>query len=62
MIVVAHLMGTPIFLGLQHTDFVMLVLTLALSVVTFASGRTNMLQGMVHLLLFIAYVLLIFQG
>ena len=29
---------------------------------TFASGRTNVLQGAVHMLLFIAYVLLIFQG
>jgi len=40
----------------------MLLLTLLLSVVTFASGRTNVLQGAVHMLLFIAYVLLIFQG
>jgi len=30
---------------LQNTDFVMLLLTLAVSVVTFASGRTNVLQG-----------------
>jgi Ca2+:H+ antiporter len=29
---------------------------------TFGSGRTNVLQGAVHLILFIAYVLLIFQG
>jgi Ca2+:H+ antiporter len=32
------------------------------SVLTFGSGRTNVLQGAVHLILFIAYVLLIFQG
>jgi Ca2+:H+ antiporter len=31
-------------------------------VVTFASGRTNILQGAVHLLLFAAYLLLIFEG
>ena len=62
MIVVAHLMGATIFLGLQGTSFVMLLLTLALSVLTFGSGRTNVLQGAVHLILFIAYVLLIFQG
>jgi Ca2+:H+ antiporter len=62
MIVVAHLMGATIFLGLQGTSFVMLLLTLAVSVLTFGSGRTNVLQGAVHLLLFIAYVLLIFQG
>ena len=28
----------------------------------FTSGRTNMLQGVVHLLLFAAYILLIFQA
>ena len=62
MIVVAHLMGATIFLGLQGTSFVMLLLTLAVSVLTFGSGRTNVLQGAVHLILFIAYILLIFQG
>jgi Ca2+:H+ antiporter len=41
---------------------VMLLLTLFLSVVTFGSGRTNVLQGFVHLLLFVSYFLLIFQG
>jgi Ca2+:H+ antiporter len=38
------------------------VLTLAVSVVTFASGRTNVLQGAVHIVLFAAFVMLIFQG
>jgi Ca2+:H+ antiporter len=37
------------------------VLMLFLSVVTFAGGRTNALQGAVHAVLFVAYVLLIFQ-
>jgi hypothetical protein len=39
-----------------------LILTLALSMITFTSGRTNMLQGVVHLQLFAAYILLIFQA
>ena len=52
--------GKPILLGLEHADFVMLLLSLAVSVVTFASGRTNILQGMVHLLLFLAYLMFIF--
>jgi Ca2+:H+ antiporter len=54
--------GRRIHLGLQHASFVMLILTLFVSAVTFASGRTNVLQGAVHLLLFVAFVLLIFQG
>jgi Ca2+:H+ antiporter len=39
-----------------------LLLTLFSSSVTFASGRTNILQGCVHLLLFLAYLMLIFQN
>jgi Ca2+:H+ antiporter len=48
-------------LGLEGSDLVMLVLTLAVSMITFASGRTHVMQGAVHLVLFLAYVLLIFQ-
>jgi len=62
MLIISRLTGRGFVLGLEHTDFVMLLLTLAVSVVTFASGRTNVLQGAVHLLLFAAYLLLIFQG
>ena len=38
-----------------------LILTLALSMVTFASQRTNVLLGAVHLLVFFAYLLFIFE-
>jgi Ca2+:H+ antiporter len=62
MIAISYITGHGMVLGLQHTDFVMLLLTLAVSVVTFASGRTNVLQGAVHLLLFLAYLLLIIQN
>jgi Ca2+:H+ antiporter len=62
MLVISHMHGLDMILGVQGTDMVMLLLTLAVSVVTFASGRTNVLQGAVHLLLFAAYLLLIFQG
>jgi Ca2+:H+ antiporter len=62
MLAMSHWTGRHIVLGAEHADLVMLVLTLVVSVVTFASGRTNILQGLVHLLLFFAYVLLIFQG
>ena len=34
---------------------------LGLSTLTFASGRTNALLGAVHLLLFFAYLMLIFE-
>ncbi|RUM12303.1 calcium:proton antiporter [Rhizobium phaseoli] len=61
MLVVSRLYGHPVTLGLEHSDLVMLVLTLAVSIITFASGRTHLMQGAVHLVLFLAYVLLIFQ-
>jgi Ca2+:H+ antiporter len=61
MIVVSYFTRHQIYLGLEHTDMVMLMLTLAVSVVTFASGRTNVIQGAVHLTLFATYLLLIVQ-
>jgi Ca2+:H+ antiporter len=62
MLLVSGLTGHPVVLGLEPRDLVMLVLTLTVSIITFASGRTHLLQGAVHLLLFVAYLLLIFQG
>jgi Ca2+:H+ antiporter len=38
------------------------LLTLFVSAITFTSGRTNILQGLVHVLLFLAYIVLLFQG
>jgi Ca2+:H+ antiporter len=61
VLVIGLATGGGVTLGLDHTDFVLLLLTLAVSVVTFASGRTNVMQGAVHLLLFAAYLLLMFE-
>jgi Ca2+:H+ antiporter len=61
MLAISHLYGHPVTLGLQGPDLVMFVLTLAVSIITFSSGRTNLMQGAVHLMLFVAYVLLITQ-
>ncbi|MCS3742708.1 Ca2+:H+ antiporter [Rhizobium sp. BK661] len=61
MLVISHVTGHPVVLGLDRTDSVMLILTLALSIITFASGRTHLMQGAVHLVLFVAYFLLIFE-
>lgn len=51
----------PVLLGLNPANASLMVLTLGVSIITFSSGRTNMLQGAVHLLLFIAYLVLIFS-
>jgi Ca2+:H+ antiporter len=62
MLLVSHLTQHPIFLGLERGGPVMLLLTLFLSVVTFASGRTNLVQGAVHIVLFATYLLLIVES
>jgi Ca2+:H+ antiporter len=50
----------PVTLGIQGGNLPLLVLTLGASVVTFSGGKTNVLQGCVHLLLFAVFFLLIF--
>jgi Ca2+:H+ antiporter len=62
IIVVSRLTGHDIVLGVEHTDLVMLALTLFLCVVTFASGRTNVIQGAVHVVLFAVYLALLVQS
>lgn len=62
MLLISYLTGHVVFLGLTGANNVLLLLTLAVSVVTFASGRTNVLQGAVHVVLFAAFLLLLFQA
>jgi Ca2+:H+ antiporter len=62
MLAVSYMTKQKIELGLTNANQMLLLLTLAVSVVTFASGRTNVLQGAVHVVLFAAFVLLIFQA
>jgi len=50
----------PIVLGIQGGNLPLLVLTLGISMVTFGSGKTNILQGCIHLVLFAVFMLLIF--
>lgn len=52
--------GKKVELGLQGADMTMLLLTLVVAIVTFSSDRTNVLQGSIHLVLFFAYLMLIF--
>jgi Ca2+:H+ antiporter len=55
------LTGKTVVLGLDPANSILLVLTLAVSALTFTTNRTNVLMGAVHLLLFLAYVMLLFQ-
>ena len=60
VIIIAMAGHTTLELGLSPDGQVMLVLTMMISMLTFGSRRTNVLQGTVHLGLFLAYLLLIF--
>jgi Ca2+:H+ antiporter len=61
VLIIGLINGQPIILGLHPADQIMLALTLTLSLLTFCSPRTNVLLGAVHLLLFLAYLMLIFE-
>jgi Ca2+:H+ antiporter len=56
----AIVLNQPLELGIDLRDTVLLVLTFAVSLVTFGGGRTNILPGFVHLVLFAIFVFLIF--
>jgi Ca2+:H+ antiporter len=52
-------LGVPLVLGLDEPkDLVMLTLTFIVSAVTLASGRTHVMQGAVHVVMFAAFLLL----
>ncbi len=59
VLIVGVLADRRVVLGLQGTDMVLLLLTLFVSSLTFGGVRTNMLQGLVHLLLFFLYLVFI---
>jgi Ca2+:H+ antiporter len=50
----------PLVLGLEPKDMAMLAVTFLVSAVTLGTGRTYMMQGAVHLVLFVAFVFLAF--
>lgn len=62
MLAVSQLTRHEVYLGLDKANDVLLLLTLIVCVVTFASGRTNVLQGAVHVVLFAAFLMLVVQG
>jgi len=53
-------LGKQIEIGLSARDTVLLGLTLYLSMLTFGSGRTNILVGVVHLVVFLTFLFLVF--
>lgn len=61
VLTIGFVTGKSVELGLGQVEMVLLILTLAVCSLTFSGGRTNVLQGAVHLALFLSYVVLIFN-
>jgi Ca2+:H+ antiporter len=61
ILMISLMIDRPVELGLAPVEIVLLLLTLAVSALTFTGGRTNVLQGATHLVLFFAFLVLIFN-
>jgi Ca2+:H+ antiporter len=58
--IAAYELDKQLVLGLSPQDMVLLVLTLLLSLLTLGNGRTNILFGLVHLVVFAVFMFLVF--
>ena len=58
--VVAYALDKQLVLGLDAQSMVLLVLTFVLSMLTFGTGRTNILFGLVHVVVFAVFVFMVF--
>jgi Ca2+:H+ antiporter len=58
--VAAYALDKQLVLGLNPQGMVLLVLTFALSMLTFGTGRTNILFGLVHMVVFAVFLFMVF--
>lgn len=61
MLALSLAIGIPLQLGLEPVQAILLVLTLFIAQMTFSGAPTNILLGSVHLVLFITFIVLIFN-
>ncbi|MDJ0683608.1 MAG: calcium:proton antiporter [Alphaproteobacteria bacterium] len=61
VLAIGLIIDQPVVLGLDDVSMVLLILTLFTSALTFGGVRTGVLQGAVHVVLFLAYLALIFS-
>jgi Ca2+:H+ antiporter len=58
VVAAAVLLDLPLELGLQPKEIALLTLTFVVGSITLGSGRTNVMQGAVHLVIFAAFLFL----
>ncbi len=56
--IVSIMLGRPLTLGLGSKEELLLILTFVISILTLGTGRTTVLQGMVHMFLFAVFLFL----
>ncbi len=56
----AYALDKQLVLGLGNQEMLILLLTFMLSMLTFGTGRTNILFGMVHMVVFAVFVFMVF--
>ena len=56
--VASVILDMPLALGLEAKDLVLLTLTFVVGAITLGTGRTNVIQGAVHLVIFAAFLFL----
>jgi Ca2+:H+ antiporter len=56
----AYTLDKQLVLGLSAQNTVLLVLTFVLSMLTFGTGRTNLLFGLIHMVVFAVFVFMVF--
>ena len=54
-------LGHEVVLGLGPEESFLLIVTLMLSIVTYSSAKTNIIHGLVHFVVFLLYMVLIFD-
>jgi Ca2+:H+ antiporter len=60
VVLASALLKLPLVLGLEAKEMAMLAMTFLVSAITLGSGRTYLMQGAVHLVVFAAFVFLAF--
>jgi Ca2+:H+ antiporter len=60
VVVAAISLKLPLLLGLSPKEISLLAVTFLVSAFTLGTGRTYVMQGAVHLVLFVAYLFLAF--
>ena len=60
VVVASVWLGLPLRLGLAPKEMAMLAMTFLVSAITLGSGRTHVMQGAVHVVVFAAFIFLAF--